>query len=100
MTQFIEHSLEIRTEEETLERNILNAPKEFDRNRERLETEFAEDSKRIIEEIENGDREGSGWYSNELSSLDLFKQSLILYKDSLKILKRAEQRKREYTKKN
>lgn len=99
--------LEFRTEEESIEREIesidnriINATGHFERERERLEAEFASDSKRILKEIENGNSDGSGWYSREISSMDSFKKQLILYKSTLEILERVEQKERDYSTKN
>lgn len=84
---------------ESMERNIIKEPGEFERNRKQLEEKFDEDTKRIIQKIENGDSSGSGWYSKELSLLDSFRQSLYLYKTALELLERAEQKEREHSKK-
>lgn len=84
---------------ESIERNIVKEPGDFERNRKQLEVKFDEETKRIIQEIENGYSGGSGWYSQEFSLLDSFRKSLDLYKKTLDVLERVEQKEREHSKK-
>lgn len=57
-------------------------------------------SKSDLVEIENADCNGSGWYSQELSFLDNFRQSIDMYQSTLNVLERVEQKERDYSKKN
>ncbi len=75
-------------QEETIEGDIRT----IGRNIYKSEIEFEKDSKRLIEEIENGDFKGDERYSKELGRLDSFKRALELYCKIKKLRDRFDER--------